>query len=375
MRSNILNETERVLTICNACRYCEGFCAVFPALELRRTFTPGDLKYLANLCHNCRDCYYACQYAPPHEFQVNIPQTLARLRLETYREWCRPRLFRSLLNGGALPLGLITALATTLVLFTALLAGGPGALFETHSGAGSFYQVIPSWVMVLPFTAAAALAVFFLGQGLIACWRATGGKPAEFRDLRAHLRAVWDVLRLRYLEGGGEGCNYPDERFSMIRRYFHHAVFYGFFLCLAATSLAFVYDHVLGLIAPYPLLSWPVALGSIGGLALLIGSSGMITLKTKMDRAPAAEESFALDLAFVILIWAVSLSGLLLLVLRSTPAMGIVLVLHLGCVVGFFLTLPYGKFLHSIYRYAALVRNAGEPFRQRAGSAENDPSA
>jgi len=44
-------------------------------------------------------------------------------------------------------------------------------------------------------------------------------------------------------------------------------------------------------------------------------------------------------------------------------------------VAGFFLTLPYGKFLHSVYRYAALARNAGEQFRQRAGSAENDPSA
>ena len=63
------------MTICNACRYCEGFCAVFPAMELRRTFTDQDLKYLANLCHNCRGCYYACQYAPPHEFNLNVPSS------------------------------------------------------------------------------------------------------------------------------------------------------------------------------------------------------------------------------------------------------------------------------------------------------------
>ena len=375
MRSNNLNEAERVLTICNACRYCEGFCSVFPAMELRRAFTAGDLNYLANLCHNCRGCYYACQYAPPHEFQVNVPQTLARLRLETYRECCRPRLFRSLLNGSAVPVGLVTALATALVLFAARFGGGPGALFETHLGAGAFYRLIPYWAMVLPFTAAAALAILVLGRGLTVFWSATGGNPAEFRDLRAHLRAAWDVLRLRYLEGGGDGCNYPDERFSMSRRYFHHAVFHGFLLCLASTSLAFVYDHLLGRAAPYPVLSWPVALGTLGGLALLIGTGGMIYLKTKMDRAPAAEESFGMDLAFVLLLFAVSLTGLLLLLLRSTPTMGTLLVLHLGCVAGFFLTLPYGKFLHSVYRYAALARNAGEQFRQRAGTAENDPSA
>src|SRR6266700_1086223 len=59
------SEGERILRICNACRYCEGYCAVFPAMERRQTFAEGDLNYLANLCHNCSECYYACQYAPP----------------------------------------------------------------------------------------------------------------------------------------------------------------------------------------------------------------------------------------------------------------------------------------------------------------------
>ena len=77
--AELLKEAGRQLTICNACRYCEGFCAVFPAMELRQSFSQGDLVYLANLCHDCRDCYHACQYAPPHEFAVNIPETLAEL--------------------------------------------------------------------------------------------------------------------------------------------------------------------------------------------------------------------------------------------------------------------------------------------------------
>ena len=33
-----LREAARLMTICNACRYCEGLCAVFPAMEMRRTF-------------------------------------------------------------------------------------------------------------------------------------------------------------------------------------------------------------------------------------------------------------------------------------------------------------------------------------------------
>ena len=68
------------MNICNACRYCEGYCAVFPAMERRLTFSEADINYLANLCHNCAECYYACQYAPPHEFAVNVPKVFAEIR-------------------------------------------------------------------------------------------------------------------------------------------------------------------------------------------------------------------------------------------------------------------------------------------------------
>jgi citrate/tricarballylate utilization protein len=72
-------EASRVLQICNACRYCEGFCAVFPAMTRRLEFPHADVHYLANLCHHCGACLHACQYAPPHEFAVNVPQSLARV--------------------------------------------------------------------------------------------------------------------------------------------------------------------------------------------------------------------------------------------------------------------------------------------------------
>jgi citrate/tricarballylate utilization protein len=67
-----IESARRALEICNACRYCDDYCVVFRAMEGRRTFSRADLHYLANLCHNCRNCYYACQYAPPHEFDLNL---------------------------------------------------------------------------------------------------------------------------------------------------------------------------------------------------------------------------------------------------------------------------------------------------------------
>ena len=84
------------MTVCNSCRYCEGLCAVFPTMEMRRSFSDGDLNYLANLCHSCGACYTDCQFSPPHEFDVNVPKTLAIARAESYAAYAWPRAFSGL---------------------------------------------------------------------------------------------------------------------------------------------------------------------------------------------------------------------------------------------------------------------------------------
>jgi citrate/tricarballylate utilization protein len=90
-----VREGDRLMTICNSCRYCEGFCAVFPAMERRLQFSEADLNFLANLCHNCSECFYACQYAPPHEFAVNVPKVLAEIRVKSYWKYSWPGIIRS----------------------------------------------------------------------------------------------------------------------------------------------------------------------------------------------------------------------------------------------------------------------------------------
>jgi len=96
---------------------------------------------------------------------------------------------------------------------------------------------------------------------------------------------------------------------------------------------------------------------------LIIGTAGLLYLKWQSDRAPGASSMFNMDVAFLVLLFLTSFTGLALLALRETPAMGALLVIHLGVVAGLFITLPYGKFAHVVYRYAALVRYSIEQRR------------
>lgn len=361
--AELLREAERVMVICNACRYCEGFCAVFPAIERRRTFSGHDLIYFASLCHNCRGCYYACQYAPPHEFDLNVSKILQTLRVETYRDFLWPGFLGGMFQRNGLAVTLITAVAVVIVVLLVSLRGN-SIVFSSHHGEGAFYAVIPWSLMVIPALLIGFCVLGAIIVGVARFWRDMGEKLGRLVTPRVLLRATADTLRLRYLEGGGHGCNYPDERFSHARRWFHHLVFYGFMLALAATTIAAFYENILHRVAPYPFWSLPVFLGTVGGVALLIGAGGMFWFKWQSDPAPANRSLFGMDLVFSMLLFLTSLTGLLLLVLRETPAMGTLLSVHLGVVLGLFITLPYGKFVHAVYHYAALIKNAIEELKE-----------
>lgn len=358
--TDTLKEAERLMTICNACRYCEGFCAVFPAMERRRTFEAGDLTFLANLCHGCQGCYYACQYAPPHEFAVNVPKTFATLRAQSYADFAWPEVLGSLFKRNGVVVSLAIALGLAVVLLLTFGLQDPAIIFGSHVGEGAFYRVISYNAMVWPFGLVFMSAIFAIIMSGLSYWRATAAQANTKLSASAILGGLWDVFTLKNLGGGGGGCNYPDESFSGHRRVFHHFTFYGFMLCFAATSVATLYHHVFGWIAPYSFTSLPVLLGTAGGIGLLIGPVGLLKLKVEADPAPRSHDLLGMDVAFLMLLFLVSFTGLALLVLRETPAMGILLVVHLGFVLALFVTLPYGKMVHGVHRLLALVQDAAE---------------
>ena len=344
-------EAAREFAICNACRYCESFCAVFPAMTRRLDFAANDVHYLANLCHNCGACLHACQYAPPHEFAVNLPRALAELRAETYVEYAWPKAAGVLYRRAGSYVAL--SLAAGLALFLLLAAMQAGGLVRPANG-GNFYAVFPHNLLVTMFGAVSAYVVFALGMGVANFWKAA--KPGA-TTADAAIEATRNALTLKYLDGGhGEGCNEADDAFTVMRRRFHHLTFYGFMLCFASTSVATLYHYFLGLKAPYATDSLVVLLGIAGGIGLLIGPLGLFVLNIRRHKDHGDKKQKAMDHGLIWLLFFTSLTGMLLLFLRDTAAMTGLLAIHLGVVMALFLTMPYGKFAHGIYRCAALLK-------------------
>ncbi len=358
--SEAMQEARRALAVCNACRYCESYCAVFPAMAMRRDFAAGDLTHLANLCHGCKGCYHACQYAPPHAFNINLPKSFAEIRHEGYAEHAWPPAMGRLFERNGTLVSLAVALITTLVLLATVLVKDPAVLFSAQTGTGAFFRILPLWLINLLAGATFGFAVLAMAMGGLRYWRSTAGGAGTPTSVAATAEAATDVLTLRNLGGGGHGCNDVDEGFSQARRWLHQAMFYGFFLCFAATTTGAIYHHVMGWHSPHAFWSLPVQLGTWGGVLLCLGTAGLIRLKTVTDPVPVARRLAGGEYAMLALLFLVSATGLLLLALRHTGAMGTLLALHFGLVLALFVAAPYSKLIHGVHRGLALLRNARE---------------
>ncbi|MFC1798198.1 tricarballylate utilization 4Fe-4S protein TcuB [Thermodesulfobacteriota bacterium] len=363
--NELVQQGQQMLTVCNSCRYCEGYCAVWRAMEYRREFPAGDLNYLANLCHDCNDCYYACQYAPPHEWEINAPLTFAKIRGQSYQKYAWPGVMASAYRANGLVVSLMSALMLIVFLFVVVQTQGGKALLTAVPG-GDFYQVTSHNFIVVTFGLVSLFSTLALFIGLFRFCREIGEKPMDLLNPSVLKTTIGEVLKLEYLDGGGWGCTYPSDESSSLRRWFHHFTFYGFLLCFAATSLGAVYHYVFGWHAPHGYMSLPVILGTLGGIGLLVGPAGLLSLKFFRNRDITDNRQIEIDTAFLILLSLASATGLLLLLLRETSVMGSLIVIHLGIVMALFLSLPYSKFVHGIYRFAAIAKYALERKRKQA---------
>ena len=245
---------------------------------------------------------------------------------------------------------------------------GLGALWR-HGGP---YQVIPYPALLVVVLLPTVWSVAVLLRGFALYWREVHGPLRGLADWRALGTALAAAVRLRNMRGGGEECYLPADDPSdpesadpsPARRRLHGAVAGGFTACFAATVAAAFEQDILGLHAALPAAVRPGHPGH-GGRAQHAGRlrrADRVAAARRAGRAGGrarvAEYGLLLGLGLL------ALTGLLTLLLRATPAFGLILVIHLATIVVCFAIAPYTRFVHAGYRYLALVADAIE---QRPG--------
>ncbi len=338
-------EAERQARICNACRYCEGYCDVFPQLQSAPTLDEVELVRLANICHNCRGCYYACQYTAPHEFDLNFPKALAQLRNQSWQEFSYPRgLAGWIQNAGFAPMAVMIFVITLLFL----------GVFHAPAPVSQFYDVMSHAIMVAIFLPLFLLPIFMLVYGLYRYWRYLGGNVSVAKLLSS----IRSAMTLKNLSGGeAHGCNFEKRnQFSGARKWAHHLMFYGFLLCFLATSLGTIWHYALDYPAPYPLWSAPKLSGLIGGVFMVIGGLWMMALKHQSDPELSDPKTHTSEYAFILLLVIVAASGLALNGFGASDALRFWLAFHLASVATLFILTPYSKMAHGFYRLIAMMK-------------------
>ena len=345
----LISEAERQVQICNACRYCEGYCSVFPAINRQRSFSRSDIIQLANLCHNCQGCFHACQYTAPHEFNINLPQSLADVRVDSWHSFIQPTwLSRIFQQHGVAIAGLLVLAITSLFLLM--------QSFKPQQGEG-FYAFLSHSAMITLFIPAFLAPLLVIRLALRDYWRTIKGKEIKWSHIR---QALSSTAKMKNLSGGhGEGCNYEaGDLFSNKRRWFHQATMSGFLLCFASTASATLMHYLLDIPAPYPTLSIPKLLGLPGGVLLVVGCGGLVWLKLKADESLGATNKRGGEMSFTLLLGATGATGLLLFGVAGTDWVPAILAIHLGTVLTLFLLMPYSKMVHGFFRLASLIKDA-----------------
>jgi len=89
-KNALKEEIDRTFEICHSCRMCFKFCDAFPAIfqiiddenVKIKDFSENQLSHIADLCFQCKICYFKCPYTKDdeHEFNLDFPRLIQRYK-------------------------------------------------------------------------------------------------------------------------------------------------------------------------------------------------------------------------------------------------------------------------------------------------------
>ncbi len=347
---------------CYQCATCAVACPIspdnkpFPRKEMIAASWGLKDKLVGNadiwLCHNCGDCSTLCpRGAKPGD-------VLAAVRSYAIQEYARPKKLADMINN---PKKLPVLMAIPVVLF--LVIGLMAKLFGLHwlditpNGdsivhAKFIHSTLVDVVMIPTFFF--SIGVFALGlrrfmadihKDALICGKTDKEKIDPKGFVEALVKVIPTVLQHKKFTECGENAE---------RATSHMMVFFGFLGLFIVTNIFFVVMYGFGIHGPYSQLNPVKWLGNIAGVSLIIGAALMIKDRiTKDDQVSAYKDWF-----IVVLALALGLTGMLTQMTRIGGAACMsysIYLLHLICIWTFFISLPFSKFAHIIYRTVAMA--------------------
>jgi len=353
---------------CYQCATCSSVCELAPAnapfprrqilwaqwgLKDRLIADPGPW-----LCYQCNDCSVRC----PRE--VNPGDMMAVARALVVEHLAMPAFLGKLVGNvkKTWPLLIFGPL-----LFWIILLGAAGAHIPNIDPAlggldGRFYyeHFVPHSLIYITYFTATAWVLFAMWTSGRKFWRLLGTtqerKGSFFAALIPALIDIGAGRKFALCEGG-----------VAKRRWGHFLVMWGFVGAAITSGFAVLYlykDTVflswmhLGYSYPVPLTHWVKWLGNTSALLLVVGGL-LLWLNRRATGDKQVGVTMPFDRFFLWVILTVIGTGVLTEVLRFIAVPPIlacaVYVIHLAIVLTLFLTLPYSKFAHILYRTLAMT--------------------
>ncbi len=353
---------------CYQCATCSSVCELAPAnapfprrqilwaqwgLVDRLIADPGPW-----LCHQCNDCSVRC----PRE--VNPGDMMAVTRALVVEHLATPAFLGRLVGKvkKTWPLLIFGPLLFWIILLGATGAHIPGIDPALGALDGNFHyeHFVPHTLIYITYFTATAWVLFALWTSGRKYWRLLGtGQERTGSFFGALIPAFIDIgLHKKFAT-----C----ERGVPKRRWGHFLVMWGFVGAAITSGFAVLYlyrDTVflswmhLGYAYPVPLTHWVKWLGNTSALLLVVGGF-LLWLNRRATGDKLVGITTPFDRFFLWTVLTVIATGVLTEILRFIAVPPIlacsVYVIHLAIVLTLFLTVPYSKFAHILYRTLAMA--------------------
>jgi quinone-modifying oxidoreductase subunit QmoC len=295
------------------------------------------------LCHQCNDCSIRC----PREAQPgDVMQVVRSLVVENLAV---PKFMGSLVAKARTTWPVLLGVP---ILFWILYLAAFGRfehMGEVGPNAG-FDHFVPHWMIYsvyFPVVFFVSIVAFSSGMRF---WRLLGSHSSRSGSFFGSLIPVFTEIATHKRFGS---CDTASPR-----KWGHFFLLWGF--VGAAITSAFLimvlYVPPFQEPIPLPLSHWIKILGNLSAIALVVG--GVWLWVNRSQDGNKAGASTAFDHFFLYVVLLVIATGCLVEIARfvlSPEIASWLYVLHLGVVLCLFLTFPYSKFAHLLYRTLAMV--------------------